>query len=83
LKWECALEMDLLQRCDQKDKLQHFHFLEDWILEHSRGLFFPKEVGGCYVLDDELISSKAGNIEVKMLSTRKSGKEGSTVDVFV
>jgi hypothetical protein len=39
--------------CDQKDKLQHFHFLEDQILERSRGLFFPKEVGGCYFLDDE------------------------------
>ena len=50
--------------CDQKDKFQHFNFLEDQILERSCGLFFPKEVGGYYVLDDELISSKAGDIEV-------------------
>jgi hypothetical protein len=35
--------------CDQKDKLQHFHFLVDRILERSRGLFFPKEVCGCYI----------------------------------
>jgi len=34
------------------------------------------------VLDDELISSKAVDIEVKTLSSRKSGKEGSTVDVI-
>jgi len=34
------------------------------------------------VLDDELISLKAVDIEVKMLSSRKSGKEGSTVDVL-
>jgi hypothetical protein len=34
------------------------------------------------VLDDELISSKAVDIEVKTLSSRKSGKEGSTVDVL-
>jgi hypothetical protein len=38
--------------------------------------------GGCYVLDNELVSSKAVDIEVKMLSSRKSGKEGSTVDVI-
>jgi hypothetical protein len=37
--------------CDQKDILQHFHFLEDWILERSQGLFFPNEISGCYVLD--------------------------------
>jgi hypothetical protein len=34
------------------------------------------------VLDEELVSSKAADIEVKMLSNRKSGKEGSTVDVI-
>jgi hypothetical protein len=61
--------------CDQKDKLQHFHFLEDWILERSRGLFFPKEVGGCYVLDDELILSKAGDIEVKHTIFQKETQE--------
>ena len=34
------------------------------------------------MLDDELISSKAVDIEVKTLSSWKSGKEGSTVDVL-
>jgi hypothetical protein len=34
------------------------------------------------VLNDELVSSKAGDIEVKTLSSRKSGKEGSKVDVL-
>jgi hypothetical protein len=51
-------------------------------LERSRGIFFPRDRGGCYVLDDELVSSKAVDIEVKTLSSRKSGKEGSTVDVL-
>jgi hypothetical protein len=68
--------------CDQKDKFQFFHFLEDHIFERSRGIFFPRDRGGCYVLDDELISLKAVDIEVKTLSSRKSGKEGSTVDVL-
>jgi hypothetical protein len=68
--------------CDQKDKLHFFHFLEERIFERSRGIFFPRDRGGCYVLDDELISLKAVDIEVKTLSSRKSGKEGSTVDVL-
>ena len=34
------------------------------------------------MLDDELISLKAVDIEVKTLSSRKSGKEDSTVDVI-
>jgi hypothetical protein len=68
--------------CDQKDKFQFFHFLEEHIFECSRGIFFPRDRGGCYVLDDELISLKAVDIEVKTLSSRKSGKEGSTVDVL-
>ncbi len=68
--------------CDQKDKLQFCHFLEECIFERSRGIFFPRDRGGCYVLDNELVSSKAVDIEVKMLSSRKSGKEGRTVDVI-
>jgi hypothetical protein len=55
--------------------------LEDWIFEHSRGIFF-KDSNGCLVLDDELSSSQASGIKVKTLSTRKNGKEGSTVDVL-
>ena len=68
--------------CDQKNKLQFFHFLEEHIFERSQGIFFPRDRGGCYVLDNELVSSKAVDIEVKMLSSRKSGKEGRTVDVI-
>jgi hypothetical protein len=67
--------------CDQKDKLQFFHFLEERIFERSRGIFFPRDRGGCYVLDNELVSSKAVDIEAKTLSSRKS-KEGSMVDVI-
>jgi hypothetical protein len=39
--------------CDQKDKFQFFHFLEECIFERSQGIFFPRDTGGCYVLDDE------------------------------
>jgi hypothetical protein len=65
---------------DQKNMFQNFHFLEDRMFECCQGLFFPKDSSGCYVLDDKLVSSKATAIEVKTLSSRKSGKEGSTVD---
>jgi hypothetical protein len=67
---------------DQNDKLQYFHFLEECIFEHCRGIFFPRERGGCYVLDDKLILFTAADIEGKALSSRKSGKEGSIVDVL-
>jgi hypothetical protein len=69
--------------CDQKNMFQNFHFLEDKMFERCRGLFFPKDSGGCYVFDDKLVSSKAADIEVKTLFSRKSGKEGSTVDVYL
>jgi hypothetical protein len=41
--------------------------------------FFDSRYGGC-VLDDELISSKASDIEHKVVSDRKSGGEGPTCD---
>ena len=34
------------------------------------------------MLDDEFFSSKAVDIDIKTLSSRKSGKESSTVDVI-
>jgi hypothetical protein len=66
----------------RKTSFNFFHFLEERIFERSQGIFFPRDRGGCYVLSDELVSSKAGDIEVKTLSSRKSGKEGSKVDVL-
>jgi hypothetical protein len=42
-------------------------------------LFFDTSYGG-YVLDDELIASKADDVEHKILSDRKSGGEGPTCD---
>jgi hypothetical protein len=47
--------------------------------ERSVELFFDVRYGG-YVLDDELIASKAGDVEHKIISDRKSGGEGPTCD---
>lgn len=44
-------------RCDQKDKFQYIHFFRDKVSEHWGG-FFPKDNGGRYVLENELILSK-------------------------
>jgi hypothetical protein len=47
--------------------------------ERSVELFFDVRYGG-YVLDDELIASKADDVEHKIISDRKSGGEGPTCD---
>jgi hypothetical protein len=51
------------------------------MFERSKNIIFESRYG-CYVLDDELVASKAADVEVKTLSTRKSGKEGSTADII-
>ena len=38
-------------------------------------------MNSCVVLDDELMASKGEDVESKLLSDRKSGKEGPTTDV--
>ena len=62
---------------DQKNWLDHMHNLEKKMFEKSVEFFFDNRYGG-YVLDDELISSKASEIEHKVVSDRKSGGEGPT-----
>jgi len=59
---------------DQKNWLDHMHNLEKKMFEKSVEFFFDNRYGG-YVLDDELISSKASDIEHKVVSDRKSGGE--------
>jgi hypothetical protein len=76
-----SVDYSSLEWKDQKDLLHNLHFLEDKMFERSKQIFFESRYG-CYVLDDELVASKASDVEVKTLSTRKSGKEGSTADVI-
>ncbi len=64
---------------DQRNQLDHMHSLEKKVFEHSVELFFDGSYGG-YVLDDELIASKAKDVEHNILSNRKSGGEGPTCD---
>jgi hypothetical protein len=55
------------------------HSLEKKVFERLVDLFLDSGYRG-YVLDDELIASKAEDVELKILSTRKSGGEGPTCD---
>ena len=55
--------------------------LEKKMFERSVEIVNDTRYGG-YVLDDELISSKASDIEHKVASDRKSGGEGPTCDCF-
>ncbi len=66
---------------DQRNLLDHMHNLEKKMFERSAEFFFDSRYGG-YVLDDELISSKASDIEHKAVSDRTSGGEGPTCDCF-
>jgi len=53
--------------------------LEKKVFEHSIKFFFNTR-SGCYVLDDELVGSKANDLENKTISDRKSAGEGTTTD---
>jgi hypothetical protein len=66
---------------DQRDLMQNLHHLEEKIFERSKKFFFDTR-NGCYVLDDELLPSKATDLESKTLCSRKTGKEGSTADII-
>jgi hypothetical protein len=49
------------------------------MFERSIHYFFDRDYG-CYVFDDELLASKAVDVELRTLSDRKAGGEGPTVD---
>jgi hypothetical protein len=51
------------------------------MFERSVEFFFDNRYGG-YMLDDELISSKASDIEHKVVSDRKSEGKGPKCDCF-
>jgi hypothetical protein len=64
---------------DQRNMLDHLHTLEKKVFEHSIEFFFDT-CYGCYVLDDELVGSKANDLENKTISNRKTAGEGTTTD---
>lgn len=49
------------------------------MFERSVTYFFDCDYG-CYDFDDELLASKAVDVELRILSDRKAGDEGPTVD---
>jgi hypothetical protein len=67
---------------DQRNKLDQMHTLEMKFFERSIEFFFNSQFG-CYVLDDELLASKAADVEYKQLSDRKAGGKGLSVMLFV
>jgi hypothetical protein len=77
----CMIEDARSSRTDHRNQLDHMHNLEKKMFERSVEFFFDSRYGG-YVLDDELISSIASDIEHKVVSDRKSGGEGPTCDCF-
>jgi hypothetical protein len=64
---------------DQRNKLDHLHTLEKKVFERSIEFFFDT-CYGCYILDDELVGSKANDLENKTISDRKTVSEGTTTD---
>jgi hypothetical protein len=64
---------------DQRNLLHNLHPLEQKMFERSIHYFFDRDYG-CYVFDDELLASKAVDVELRTLSDRKAGGEGPTVD---
>jgi hypothetical protein len=48
---------------DQRNLLHNLHPLEGKMFERSIHFFFDREYG-CYVYDDELLASKATNVEL-------------------
>ncbi len=55
--------------------LDYWHALENKIFERALGFFLDDYIG-CYVLDDELIGSKAADIKSKVITDRKAAGEG-------
>ena len=61
------------------DLLANIHELESLVFQKSVRDLINKE-NGFLVVDDELISSRAKDVEVKTISNRKTGKEGPVSD---
>ena len=69
------------QWTDQRNKLGGLHPLE--VIMFERAIFYLyDEVNSALAYDDEMIGTKAKDIEVRSLSDRKAKGEGCTIDVL-
>jgi hypothetical protein len=64
---------------DQRNLLRNIHPFGTRIFERPIYYLFDS-INGAYVYNDELIASKAKDVELRTLSDRKTGGEGPTVD---
>ena len=62
----------------QGNMLHHLELLQEAMFHNSSILFNKQQ--GFLTYDDELIASRADDVESKTLSDRKAGKEGPVVD---
>ena len=63
----------------QSNLLANLHDLEEIMFQKSSDMLLHRG-NGLVVLDDELVSSRANDVESKTLSNRKAGKEGPVSD---
>jgi hypothetical protein len=66
---------------DQRNSFECLHVSEKIFFERALEFFFDDH-NGCYVLDDELIGSKVGDIESKVATEREAGGEGPVCDAI-
>jgi hypothetical protein len=64
---------------DQQNTLDNLHLLEKKVYERLIEFFFDSTYS-CIALDDEMIGSKAMDVETKLVSNTKSVGEGPTCD---
>ncbi|KAG7372558.1 hypothetical protein IV203_018701 [Nitzschia inconspicua] len=67
------------QWMEQGSLLKHMHDIEVAIFQRSVETLVNHR-NGCIVVDDELIASRATDVEQKVVSNRKRGKEGPVAD---
>ena len=65
----------------RKNLLRSLNELEKAIFKNSSSFTFNTK-NGTLVVDDELVSSRAGDVEAKAFSNRKSGKDGPVSDAM-
>ncbi len=64
---------------DQRNLLGQMHPLEKMVFERSLHYFFDPDYSSL-AYDDEMLGSKASDVEVRSLSDRKAAGEGSIID---
>ena len=65
----------------RKNLLRNLNELEKAIFKHSAALLFNTK-NGTLVIDDELVASRAGDVEAKAYTMRKAGKDGPIADAM-